>query len=108
MPRKATKPRPNVFSKDYAPYGHTAQRGSPEQWRSAYEERMMGADEAVAVLDKDNPYTVLGLQQGADKDAVKKAFRAYSMKWHPDVCKDADAADKFKKGHAAYSFLMGK
>lgn len=100
--------RSKVWDSDYAPYGHTAQRGSPEQWRSAYEERMMGIDEAVVVLDKDNPYTVLGLQQGADKDAVKKAFRAYSMKWHPDVCKDADAADKFKKGHAAYSFLMGK
>lgn len=108
MPRKSAKPRPNVFAKDYAPYGTTTQRGNPDDWRKAYEHRMMGEEEAVAVLDKDNPYTVLGLSQGADKDAVKKAFRVYSMKWHPDVCKEPNAAEMFKKGHAAYSLLMGK
>ena len=68
----------------------------------------MGHDEAVSVLDKDNPYSILGLAQGADKDAVKKAFRAYSLKWHPDVNKAPDAEAMFKKGHAAYSLLMGK
>ena len=108
MPRKSNKPKVDPFDPTYAPYGTTTQRGNPAAWKAAYEERMMNEDEAVAVLDKDSPYTVLGLSIGADKDAIKKAYRAYSMKWHPDVCKDADAADKFKKGHAAYSFLMGK
>lgn len=105
---RTPKPKRNVFARDYAPYGTTDVRGNPDQWRSAFEERMMGEEEAVAVLDKDNPYTVLGLARGADKDAVKRAFRAYSLKWHPDVCKEANAAEMFKKGHAAYSLLMGK
>jgi len=100
--------RPSIFDKGYAPYGTTNVKGSPEQWRAAYEERMMGHDEAVAVLDKDNPYIILGLAQGADKDAVKKAFRVFSLKWHPDVNKADNAESMFKKGHAAYSLLMGK
>lgn len=100
------KKRSRIFDKDYAPYGHATTVGSPEQWRKAYEDRMMGEEEAVAVLDKDNPYSILGLSHGADKAAVKTAFRAYSLKWHPDVCKEANAAEMFKKGHAAYSQLM--
>jgi len=75
-------------------------------WRAAYEERMMGIDEAVVVLKNDDPYTVLGLSQGADKVAIKKAFRLFSLKWHPDVNKANDAEAMFKKGHAAYSLLM--
>lgn len=102
------KKRSRAFDKDYAPYGTTTVKGSPEMWRASYEERMMGHDEAVAVLDKDNPYTVLGLAQGAGKDVVKKAFRVFSLKWHPDINKAPDAEAMFKKGHAAYSLLMGK
>jgi curved DNA-binding protein CbpA len=66
---------------------------------------MMGEEEAVAVLDKDNPYTVLGLQQGADAAAVKSAWRQFAMKNHPDIGGDEAV---FKKGLAAYSLLVGK
>lgn len=105
MPRKATKPKRNVFAKDYAPYGHAKAPGSPDEWRKSYEARMLGEEEAIAVLDNDNPYTVLGLAQGADKDSVKAAWRQYAMKHHPDKGGDEEV---FKKGLAAYSLLMGK
>ena len=106
---KTKKPRPNVWSKDYAPYGTTTKRGNSDQWRAAYEERMMGHDEAVAVLDDDNPYVILGIPQGSDKDTVKSAYRKLVM----TECKDAfslnpnpDVVERFKKIHAAYSILM--
>lgn len=108
--RKSTNPRPSIFTPGYAPYGR-GKPGNPDEWRGSYEQRMYGHDEAVAVLDKDNPYTVLGLQQGADVATVKATYRKIVM----TECKDAfgltpDAAqvERFKKVHAAYSFLCGK
>lgn len=94
-----------AFDKDYAPYGHAKEKGNPTEWRKAYETRMMGEEEAIAVLDADNPYTILGLQQGADAAAVKSAWRTYAMKHHPD---HGGNEDTFKKGLAAYSLLVGK
>lgn len=96
------KPRVNPFSRDYAPYGHAKVKGNPDDWRKAYEDRMMDENEAIAVLDQDNPYVVLGLAQGADAAAVKTAWRQFAMKNHPD--KGGDAAT-FQKGFAAYSHL---
>jgi DnaJ-class molecular chaperone len=97
--------RSRTWDDDYAPYGSSNTKGTPEDWRGAYQERMMGHDEAIAVLDKDNPYTILGLKQGASKDEVKKAYRNLAKKHHPDVGGDAEV---FKKILAAYSLLGGK
>lgn len=35
--------------------------------------------------DKKNPYTILGLKQGASKDQIKKAYRVLARKHHPDA-----------------------
>ena len=101
----AKKRRNNPFDPQYAPYGHAEKKGNPTEWREAYNARMMGEEEAVAVLDKDNPYNVLGLQQGADAAAVKTAWRQFAMKNHPD---HGGNETTFKKGLAAYSLLAGK
>lgn len=34
--------------------------------------------------DVDDPYAILGLEAGADEQAVNKAYRALAMKFHPD------------------------
>lgn len=99
------KRKSRVWDDDFAPYGHAEKKGNPTEWREAYNTRMMGEEEAVAVLDKDNPYNVLGLQQGADTAAVKTAWRQFAMKNHPDHGGDEAT---FKKGLAAYSLLAGK
>lgn len=99
------KRKSRVWDSDYAPYGHAEKKGNPTEWRDAYKTRMMGEEEAVAVLDKDNPYTLLDLEQGSDKAAIKTAWRKYAMKHHPDHGGDEEV---FKKGFAAYSLLMGK
>lgn len=50
-------------------------------------------------------YAVLGISQDADSTAVKKAFRRLALQWHPDTCKEPDAAEQFRTINAAYQIL---
>lgn len=54
-------------------------------------------------MTKRDYYDILGLQKGASKDEVKKAFHKLAHKYHPDK-KDGNA-DKFKEVSEAYSVL---
>jgi DnaJ-class molecular chaperone len=51
-------------------------------------------------------YKILGLQQGASKEDIKKAYRELAKKYHPDVSKEPDSAEKFKEIQEAYEVLM--
>ncbi|HIP39931.1 MAG TPA: J domain-containing protein [Desulfocapsa sulfexigens] len=59
-------------------------------------------------------YAVLGLERGADKDAIKKAYRKLSMKYHPDKVRHLGeefrvvAEEKMKEINAAYDFFKKK
>ncbi|KJH41467.1 DnaJ domain protein [Dictyocaulus viviparus] len=48
-----------------------------------------------------NPYQILGLDQGADSAAVRKAYRELSKKMHPDRGGDALMFDKIAKAYQA-------
>lgn len=50
-------------------------------------------------------YDVLGVSRTASKDEIKSAFRKLARKYHPDVNKEPDAADKFKQINEAYEIL---
>lgn len=51
-------------------------------------------------------YAVLGVPKSADAEAIKKAFRASAMKFHPDRNPgDKSAEDSFKKVNHAYEVL---
>ena len=50
-------------------------------------------------------YEILGIPRNADEKEVKKAYRNLARKYHPDVCKEPGAEDKFKKINEAYSVL---
>lgn len=52
-----------------------------------------------------NYYEVLGLQRGASVDDIKKSYRKLVRKYHPDVSKEADAADKMQQLNLAYETL---
>ncbi len=56
-------------------------------------------------------YATLGLEEGADKDAIKKAYRKLSMQYHPDKVRHlgeefrAVAEEKMKEINAANDYL---
>ena len=57
-------------------------------------------------MSKRDYYDVLGVQQDASADALKKAYRKLAFKYHPDRNKDnADAEKHFKEAAEAYEIL---
>ena len=53
----------------------------------------------------ENYYNILGVEENATKEDIKKAFRTLSMKYHPDKNPGKDATSKFQKIGEAYSIL---
>ena len=56
-------------------------------------------------MAKRDYYEVLGLRRDATAAQVKSAYRKLARKYHPDVNKASDAADKFKEATHAYEVL---
>ncbi len=50
-------------------------------------------------------YGILGVERGADDEAIKKAYRKLARKYHPDVSKDPEGEEKFKEVSEAYETL---
>jgi len=50
-------------------------------------------------------YQVMGLDENATQDEIKKSYRRLARKYHPDVNKAADAEEKFKELGEAYEVL---
>jgi DnaJ-class molecular chaperone len=57
----------------------------------------------------DDPYSVLGLKQGATEQDVSRAFRRLAKKHHPDANPgDSSAEERFKAITAAHDYLLSK
>lgn len=50
-------------------------------------------------------YAVLGLAEGTQNGEIKAAYRRLARQWHPDVCKEPNAADQFRAIKHAYDVL---
>ena len=55
-------------------------------------------------------YQILGLNEGASEDDMKKAYKKLALQYHPDRNKDnpEEAAEKFKEISNAYQMLTNK
>ncbi|MFY9132947.1 MAG: molecular chaperone DnaJ [Candidatus Methanoculleus thermohydrogenotrophicum] len=56
-------------------------------------------------MGPDSYYEILGVSRNADDKEIKKAYRNLARKYHPDVCKEPGAEERFKKINEAYSVL---
>ncbi len=86
---------------------------------SVYDQRTIEAkykyrrhqDHATSQASTDQNYAILGLEPGADKDTIKKAYRKLSMKYHPDKVRHLGeefrviAEQKMKEINGAYDFF---
>jgi molecular chaperone DnaJ len=62
------------------------------------------------MIKMKNPYEVIGVNQGASKEEIKKAYREQAKKYHPDQynnnpLKDL-AEEKMRELNEAYDYLM--
>lgn len=56
-------------------------------------------------MDKRDYYEILGVSKTASDAEIKSAFRKLAKKYHPDVSKEENAAEKFKEAQEAYAVL---
>lgn len=56
-------------------------------------------------MSKRDYYEILGVDKSASESEIKSAFRKLAKKYHPDVSKEPDAAEKFKEAQEAYAVL---
>lgn len=55
--------------------------------------------------EPDSLFTLLLIPEFATDQEIKSAYRRLARQWHPDVCKEENAEEMFKKIQSAYSIL---
>src|SRR5262245_7012144 len=56
-------------------------------------------------MAKQDYYGTLGVSRTASADEIRKAYKKLSRKFHPDINKEAGAAEKFKEVQEAFDVL---
>lgn len=54
----------------------------------------------------EDPYAVLGIQKGASRKEVQKAFRELALKHHPDKDSSLEAAQRFQRISRAATTIL--
>jgi hypothetical protein len=55
--------------------------------------------------EKPTLYAALGVKAAVSVDELRSAYRRMARQWHPDVCREPDAAEQFKAIQHAYEVL---
>lgn len=98
----------NDFTSGYKTYNPEVEGyGNPWDWKNTFYERM-SREEAEKELKDTDPWNILGINKGASKSEIKKAYYREAMKWHPDRNPDniAKCEAMMKTINAAYSILI--
>jgi curved DNA-binding protein len=66
---------------------------------------IISSPKEIFTLDIKKYYEILGVEKNATADQIKKQYRILARKYHPDVSKEKDAEEKFKKVKEAYEEL---
>lgn len=56
-------------------------------------------------VGRNNPYFILGIEEGASPEQVKHAYRELTLKYHPDKTKEKDGGAKFRQIKKAYDTI---
>jgi len=81
-----------------------------EEFKNNYEENHQNKNQ----VSQDDPYEILGINQGASQSEIRKAYLLAAQKYHPDkvehLGKDLQkiAQDKFIQIQEAYTILSNK
>ncbi len=117
VPKQATAPVATTELVQLIYLGRTKDRGNGESsafgyadgtWKLIFPEAVLRDwFDAVPQRPGELPtlYAVLAIKPVATPEEIKKAHRRLALQWHPDRCKDNDAAEQFKIIQSAYEVL---
>lgn len=83
------------------------------EWSAVFPETVLrewfeGKPAAAGHTDAVTLYGVLGIPQSADADQIKTAYRRMAKLVHPDVNKEPDASEQFRRVQEAFEILSTK
>ncbi|EUC34768.1 hypothetical protein COCCADRAFT_92570 [Bipolaris zeicola 26-R-13] len=89
---RSVSPKPRRQRKSSS--SHQYPRSPPSESYSSYRESPPVPE---GIQPRKDLYAVLKISRSATTDDIKKAYRALSLKWHPDRCASEDRAKATKK-----------
>jgi hypothetical protein len=107
-----------TFQLDYL--GTTKSRGDKRKtaygfvngdWSAEFPEEVLraffeGREAGQKTGNMQTLYQVLCIVESVDAEAIKSAHRRLARQWHPDVCREDNAAEKFREIQEAYEVLI--
>lgn len=111
-------PRVETRLLDVRYVGQTKDRGDTERsafghaggaWSVIFPEselrRWFGLDAGPNTSEAGTLYQVLNVAKTATPEEIKSGWRRMARQWHPDVCREPDAATRFRNIQEAYELL---
>jgi len=100
MPKKSIWTEPSRYGT------YEGESGSPQQWASNFSATFENSESVQAILGM-SAYTILGVSPSASDDEVKKAYRKFAVKYHPDKNPNDEIAEaKFREYTNAYKTIQ--